>query len=304
MPDRAAKSLACRSPRRWLKALAVSLTLLCALPVRADSERHALWQIQGKRNVVFLLGSIHVLRASDYPLDRALLEAYAKSQALVMEIDLSELDAGGLQQEMLQAAMLPEGKSLHEVLGEDRYRRAAALAQEIGIPLETFEQFEPWFVAESISQLQLMQLGFDPSAGVEMYFLGRARSDGKPTQGLETAHDQIELFESMPQERQAQYLLASLEEAKSLPAQVNDMVKAWRHGDAAWFSAQMQQEFGRDPRLYQSLLAARNRKWLPKIESLLNEDRNYLVIVGTGHLAGADSVIELLRRDGYQAVQH
>ncbi|MBS0613467.1 MAG: TraB/GumN family protein, partial [Proteobacteria bacterium] len=39
-------------------------------------------------------------------------------------------------------------------------------------------------------------------------------------------------------------------------------------------------------------------------ESLLNEDRNYLVIVGTGHLAGADSVIELLRRDGYQAVQH
>lgn len=288
---------------RRLQILAASLWLLCTLPAVADSEHHALWQVQGKRNTVYLLGSIHVLRQSDYPLDAALLDAYAKSQALVMEIDLSELDAGSMQQEMLQAAMLPEGKSLQEVLGAERYRRATTLAGEVGIPLETFEQFEPWFVAESISQLQLMQMGFDPAAGVEMFFLERARTDGKPTQGLETAHDQIELFESMPQERQAQYLLSSLEEAKSLPTQVNDMVKAWRRGDVAWFAAQMQQEFGHDPRLYQSVLTARNRKWLPKIEALLNDSRNYLVIVGTGHLTGTDSVVDLLRRDGYQAVQ-
>ena len=79
-----------------------------------------------------------------------------------------------------------------------------------------------------------------------------------------------------PQERQAQYLLSSLEEAKSLPSQVNQMVSAWRRGDVAWFARQMREEFGRDPQLYQSLLAARNRKWISKIEALLNQDAAFI----------------------------
>jgi len=56
--------------------------------------------------------------------------------------------------------------------------------------------------------------------------------------------------------------------------------------------------------LFDSLLGARNRKWIPKIESLLNDDKNYLVIVGTAHLVGQGSVIELLKRDGVAATQH
>jgi uncharacterized protein YbaP (TraB family) len=50
-------------------------------------------------------------------------------------------------------------------------------------------------------------------------------------------------------------------------------------------------------------LVARNRKWVPKIEALLDDDRNYLVIVGTGHLVGQGSVIDLLKKDGIGATQ-
>ncbi len=285
----------------WLLA-AIGL-LLCTFQARADSGRHVLWSVQGHSNVVYLMGSIHVLRQSDYPLEPALLAAYASSQTLVMEIDLSELDSGDLQQQMLQAAMLTDGRTLQDVLGNGQYQQAATLAQQVGVPLETLQQFKPWFVAESITQLQLMQLGFDPSAGIEMYFLQRARTDRKTIRGLETAQDQIELFDSMPLDRQSRYLMASLGEAKTLPTQVDQMVKAWRRGDTAWFAAQMQKEFGDDPELYRSVLVARNRKWLPKIESFLKDSRNYLVIVGTGHLAGTDSVIEMLRRDGYAVAQ-
>lgn len=289
---------------RGLHAAVIGLLLLCIFQARADSGHHVLWQVQGRSNVVYLMGSIHVLRPSDYPLDPALLEAYAGSQTLVMEIDLSELDSGDVQQQMLQAAILTDGRTLQDILGNDRYQRATELSQAVGVPLETLQQFKPWFVAESITQLQLMQLGFNPSAGIEMYFLQRARADRKAVQGLETAQDQIELFDSMPLERQSRYLMASLGEAKTLPTQVDQMVQAWRRGDTAWFASQMQKEFGDDPQLYRSVLVARNRKWLPKIESFLKDSRNYLVIVGTGHLAGTDSVIEMLRRDGYTVTQH
>jgi uncharacterized protein len=81
------------------------------------------------------------------------------------------------------------------------------------------------------------------------------------------------------------------------------MVLAWQHGDTRWFEANMLAELGRDQKLYQSVLGARNRKWVPKIEALLNDDQNYLVIVGTGHLIGPGSVIDLLKKDGIGATQ-
>jgi uncharacterized protein len=283
--------------------LAALVLWTCALPSRADTPLHSLWELHGKHNTVFLLGSIHVLRPGDYPLSPAVMQAYASSNSLLMEINLADMDMEQLQAEMLASAMLPEGKSLPDVLGPKRYSHAESLAHDVGVELATFDQFAPWFAAEAISQLQLLQLGFQPTSGVEMYFLDRARSDGKSIAGLETVHDQIALFEGLSLDAQAEYLVASLEQAHELPKQVDDMVHAWQRGDTAWFDDQLKSELGRDPVLYQSVLAARNRKWLPKIEALLNGDKNYLVIVGTGHLVGRDSVIDLLKKDGVGATQ-
>jgi uncharacterized protein YbaP (TraB family) len=269
----------------------------------ADSTLHCLWEIHGKHNTVYLLGSIHTLRASDYPLAPAVLEAYRGAKSLVMEIDPNELDSAELQSEMLASATLTDGKNLHDIMGTARYAHAEALAREVGLDLSTFDQFAPWFVAEAISQMQLMQLGFDPSSGVEMYFSGRARTDGKSIAGLETGHDQLALFEGMPMETQANYLISSLEQAHDLTKEVNEMVRAWQSGDMSWFETEMKSDLGRDPAVYQSLLVSRNRKWIARIEKLLDDDENHLVIVGTAHLVGRDSVIDLLKKDGIGAVQ-
>jgi uncharacterized protein YbaP (TraB family) len=283
----------------------LGLALCCwlfAAPSRADGALHSLWELHGKHNTVYLLGSIHVLRPADYPLAPAVLQAYGSAKSLLMEINLDELDSEQVQAQMLSGASLA-GRTLSDVLGQRRYAHATSLAHELGVELSMFDQFAPWFVAEAISQLQLMQLGFQPQSGVEMYFLERARSDGKSVAGLESVQDQISLFESLPMDTQADYLIASLEQAHELPKEVDDMVHAWQRGDTAWFERQLQSEFGSDPVLYQSFLVARNRKWIPKIEALLGEDKNYLVIVGTGHLVGRDSVIDLLKKDGVGATQ-
>jgi uncharacterized protein YbaP (TraB family) len=277
--------------------------LLLAAAARSDGALHTLWELHGKHNTVYLLGSIHVLRASDYPLPPIVLQAYGNANAVLMEVNLEEIGSAQVQEEMLTSAILPEGKTLHEVLGSQRYEHADQLAHEVGVDLAMFAQFAPWFAAESISQLQLAQLGFQAESGVDMYFMERARSDGKSVAGLETVHDQISLFQNMSMDMQAEYLVSSLEQAHDLPHQIESMVRAWQRGDTQWFDDQMRSELGRDPRLYQSLLSSRNRKWIPKIEALLNGDKNYLVIVGTGHLVGQGSVIDLLKKDGIGATQ-
>jgi uncharacterized protein YbaP (TraB family) len=283
-------------------ALGVCALLLC-VAARADGALHSLWELHGKHNTVYLLGSIHVLRQSDYPLTAPVLAAYANAKCLVMEVNLEEIGSEQVQAEMLGSAMLPEGKTLPGILGSQRYERANTLAREVGVDLSNFDPFAPWFAAEAISQLQLSQLGFQPEAGVEMYFLQKAQTDGKTVEGLETVHDQISLFQNMSMDTQAEYLVSSLEQAKDLPSQVDAMVQAWKRGDSQWFVNQLQSEIGRDPALYQAVLGSRNRKWLPKIEALLNDDKNYLVIVGTGHLVGPGSVIDLLKKDGIGATQ-
>jgi uncharacterized protein len=278
-------------------------SLLLCVTARADGALHSLWELHGKHNTVYLLGSIHVLRASDYPLAPVVLEAYAHAGSVLMEIDLDEINSETVQSEMLASATLPDGKTLPDVLGKQRYEKATALAREVGVDLSLFDQYAPWFAAEAISELQLTQLGFQPETGVEMYFMDRARGDGKSVAGLETAHDQISVFQNMSMDTQAEYLMASLEQAHDLPKQVDSMVRAWQRGDTQWFETELKSDLGRDPNLYQSVLGSRNRKWVPKIEALLNDDKNYLVIVGTGHLAGQGSVIDLLKKDGVVVTQ-
>ena len=292
-----------RSLIRWrLLGLALSCVTLSA-SVRADGPLHALWELHGKHNTVYILGSIHVLRPSDYPLAPAVLNAYGDAKSIFMEVNLAEIDSQIMQTELLASARLPEGKTLPLIMGDARYKRAQALAREVGVDLGIFDAFAPWFAAEAISQLQLQQLGFEPKSGVEMFFLERARADGKSVAGLETVHDQIALFDALSMDQQADYLVSSLEEAHDLPKEVDAMVHAWAGGDTQWFADQLKSEIGRDPALYDSVLVARNRKWVPKIEALLNDDKNYLVIVGTGHLVGQSSVIALLKKDGIAAAQ-
>jgi uncharacterized protein YbaP (TraB family) len=284
----------------WAWALCAAL---CASLAQADESLHSLWELRGKHNTVYVLGSIHTLRARDYPLAPVIMDAYRESKALVMEIDLNEIESAEVQAEMLQSAALPEGKSLEEVVGTARYARAQNLVRDLGVDLSMFGGYAPWFVAEAVSQLQLAQLGFDAQSGVEMFFMARARADGKNVSGLETAHEQLMIFESMPLETQAEYMMSSLEQAHDLPKEVNDMVRAWRRGDTAWFQTEINADLGKDPALYQSMVVARNRKWISKIEAMLDDDKNYLVIVGTAHLVGPDSVIALLKKDGIRTAQ-
>jgi uncharacterized protein YbaP (TraB family) len=284
-------------------ASAAHLASAADLAPAADRTAHSLWALHGARNTVYLMGSIHVLRASDYPLDKTLMDAYADSASLAMEVNLAAVDLADVQKDMLASALLPAGTTLRTVLGRERYDKARELARDAGADLTLFDPYAPWFVAEAVTQLEIQRQGFEAQSGVEMFFLARARTDAKSVVGLETVQDQIALFTALPLSTQADYLVSSLEDAHDRPQELDAMVAAWRHGDAAWFAAEIAREFGADSALYQSLLVARNRHWLPRIEAMLKTDQNVLVIVGTGHLVGHDGLLDLLQKDGIVATQ-
>ncbi len=262
-----------------------------------------LWEIKGKSNTVYLLGSVHVLRESDYPLPGVILEAYREAEALYMEIDLDNLDAGEALQFTLERGSLPPDRSLRDILGVEGFATADMRATAIGVDLGMFVRFEPWVAALAVVQAQVANLGLKPEHGIEQYVLGLAQKDGKEVLGLETMADQLGVLDSLELDRQGKFLMMSLEEAEGARAQLDGMIAAWRKGDSRSLAATLSEEFKDFQDLYAPLIITRNRNWAGQIAQLLDDDRDYLIVVGALHLVGDDSVIELLNSRGIRARQ-
>lgn len=278
--------------------------LLAAAPSLALGDHSLpLWQLEGGSNRVWLLGSIHLLRESDYPLPAAIADTYARADTLVMELDMDDLDPATVRRLATELGVLPADDSLQAWLGDETWQRAQTLATAAGIATDRLTRNEPWLAALTVEQIALSRLGFDPELGIESHLVNLARHDGKPIVGLETIDGQLRLLDTLPLPVQRRLLLDTLADSATLESTMNDMLDAWRHGDIATLEHQLAEDAQDNPALYEVLIAARNRHWVQHIETLLDDDRDYLVVVGLLHLAGKDGVPCLLAAQGLTAVQ-
>ena len=280
------------------------LTALLVPATGAADGRHVLWTVDGARNTVYLLGSLHVLRPQDGSLPAVADAAYADAEQLVMEIDMDDALANpvSLVQAMQVTATLPEGDSLQEVLGED-YAHVAERARAVGLDLSMLDRFAPWLVAVTLMQLELANHGFTAELGVEQTLTRRAAVDRKPISGLETAEQQFAVFGGLSLPQQKRMLLMTLEETAQLDTEIDKLLTAWRGGDIESLAATLSAEYEKFPELYGPLTENRNRAWIPQLVDLLDDEDDYLVIVGALHLVGRNSVVDLLEQRGYDVEQ-
>jgi uncharacterized protein len=287
-----------------------SLTRLAALIVlglasgpASTAEHHTLWSMQGKTNTVYLLGSVHFLSPSEQ-LPRAMDAAYEEAEALLMEIDMDDLDPLQAQRVTLELGTLPAGQTLEQEVGPQTYAKFAEQARELGLDPALLNQFRPWLAALTLVQLHLVKMGLDPNAGVERRLSERAVRDGKQIRGLESIEQQFGMLASMPREQQREFLMYSVEDTDRATQEIDSMIAAWRRGDANALAKLLAEGFDKYPEIYRPLTVTRNQKWVPQLESLLDDKEDYLVVVGALHLVGKDSVIELLERKGHKIRQH
>jgi uncharacterized protein YbaP (TraB family) len=154
-----------------------------------------------------------------------------------------------------------------------------------------------------LTLIEFQRRGFDPKYGIDTYFFGRAKQDGKDIFFLETVDEQLALFTGMDRQDQEAFLLQTLKDLEVIGRLAPDMLKAWRHGDAGRLAEIMRISFREHPHIYGRLVTQRNRKWVPKIEALMGQGENVLVVVGAGHLAGERSLPDLFREKGYPVAQ-
>lgn len=287
------------------RVISCILVLLLPLAAAARDNGHpvSMWLVEGRSNHVYLLGSVHLLRREDHPLPAVIDAAYDDAEVLYMEIDMDDLDPLAMQATINRLGLLDGDRSLRDLMGEDLYAEALIAAETLEIPLDMLDRTEPWFAALTVEQLALTRIGFNPVHGIEMYMLARAGEDRKPVHGFETIEQQLGLLDNLSLEAQRDLLMQTLDEGANIREIMDQLIEAWRTGDAEFLEVQLLAELVKYPELYETIVADRNRDWVNTIDKLLGDNQDYLVVVGALHLVGKDGVPALLRRRGFAVTQ-
>lgn len=247
-----------------------------------------------------LIGSVHLLPASAYPLPAGLQSAYQQTRGLVLETDPSGLQEPALQKRVLKASRMPKGQSLSQLIEPAVYQQVRERAVQLDLSARHCDHFRAWFCALSLELQGLHDEGLDSSNGIDRHFFNRAMRDDRSVRWLEQPADQIALFTDMGDELGAQFLIAALRGLADPAGKPAELLRQWREDDRAKMQSSVE-EMKRDyPAIYQRILGARNQAWMAPLEAFLREPEAQLIVVGAAHLVGPEGLPSLLAARGWK----
>src|SRR6267143_3856320 len=116
------------------------------LSIASYCRAASVWKVtSGAGNVLYLAGSIHALKSTDYPLPSAYNRAFDASDRLVCEVDPKALEESS--KSLLKAGEYPRSDSLKNHVDPRTYDYLRRLFRLLNIPEERFAKFRPWYLA-------------------------------------------------------------------------------------------------------------------------------------------------------------
>ena len=286
-----------------LKLFRVALVLFILFTASGVWAESSVWVARSSKATVYLAGSFHMLRASDYPLPAEFFRAYNDSRKIIFEVPPGETESPEYMEKFLSLAIYNDGTTLKEHITTAAYAKAESFCKERNYPLEQYQFFKPTFFVMTLTVSEMNKIGADPQKGIDNFFKDKAMQDGKATGSLETVDQQISLLTSMDASLGSDQILESIEELKQIEVMLGELLAVWRKGDEAKMEELYIKDLKLYPKLYQTLIVDRNNKWVRNIEGYLNGSGNTMVVVGAAHLVGADGLVNLLRKRGYKVVK-
>lgn len=285
------------------KILSTSLlSLLFILQGQAQPESSLLWKIQSPGGQTsYLFGTYHLVGSDYLNTHKKVEEAYKNAQTVVVE---TVIDSSQLMQ-VAMISLMPE-HSLKELVNSADYELLREEIKEVtGADLALFDKVKPMALsamyamalAQEATPVGLSQ-GGQP---IDLYFAANGKKTGKKVVPLETMLEQAEiLFGSSPVEEQAHSLVQMVKEKDTGEDLTEEIIRSYEEEDLnrMWELTDTLGDAYGDMAL---LVDDRNQKWVPLLKPLLDEG-NTFVAVGALHLPGAQGLIALLRKEGYQVI--
>lgn len=265
---------------------------LFSMPLAA--EQALLWQVESPRGAIsFLFGTIHSDDPRVLELPRPVTLAFDQANTVVLEMDLGLVSAAT----MSQVVMLPQGKSLADLIPASLYRETVKVMSSLGYPEEITRQLTPWAIQLTLSMPP-------PSTGMflDAVLYEQAVAANKRVVGLESMEEQLSVFRDLSTTDQVTLLQHTIKEYPQLAQQIEQLLIAWLDRDLQkmiTMSRESMQELpaGVQNRFGRSLVELRNHRMAERSLPVIHQGGAFIA-VGTLHLVGDEGLVALLRQEG------
>lgn len=253
-------------------------------------ENSTLWKIEHAdlKQPSYLLGTLHLMCASDFAVPQKVTEALKNVDALVLEVNTADPQEMKLMQEAMGNA-----KKISEELSPKQFADLDQLVTKvIGAPLKTFDTY-------GLSILQFLMIGkMLPCTDLkyyEMELIASAQKDKKAIFSLEKAADQIV---TMQKAYPTAFAFDQLMLFDSYKKDFNASIAAYKNEDITTSVNLITKDIYMDKNATKYMQIERNKNWVEKMPKMMTE-RSNLFAVGAAHLTDEYGLINLLRQKGY-----
>ena len=286
--------------RRTLAAFGLAAIATAPAPATAKQVRPALWAVSDADTTVYLFGTIHLLPPNYQWRTARFDQAISGSQQLVVETIVDEGNPHEMMSALASLAFSPSLPPIAERVPADKRPALQAAIAKSGLPRSAFDRMETWAPGFMLLGNQFKEMGLKTGEGVEAILRSAFTSQGKPVGELETNREQLSFFDALPEPAQRALLEGAIEEPRNMTKQFDEMVGAWARGDVEGIAQTFNRDLASVPALREALLKRRNENWSRWVEKRMAAPGAVMVAVGAGHLAGRDSLVDLLKRSGYK----
>lgn len=258
------------------------------------------YEVEGKNNKIFLMGSVHMGRPDFYPLPQTIENAFEQTKNIAVEVNVNDHEVENKAKSLLETALISDNKTLDMILPEKLYKDIEKLFLSLGLPMEKFNRFEPWFLNIIINTFQYIKAGYIDKYGVEKYFLNKNIKD-KNIIELETFESQVEIFKNVDCTSQLAYTMLFYETST---IKIEELMDAWKKGDDKKLEeiifSKSYSSIENFDNFYNDLFYKRNTNFVNQILNFLEKKENYFIIIGSGHLIGDKGIINILKEKGFK----
>ncbi len=240
----------------------------------------------------YLMGTIHMIPKEDFYIPDTIKSLFYGCDKVVLEIDM---DDPKLLPDMQQAMFLKDSTTIYDILDENDLETLSQFFRDsLNTSLEQVQKFKPFF----LSQFILPKLIGKPTASYESTLLFMAISNNKEILGLETIDEINSIIDKVPYDKQAEMVLETIEEWDENVRQIYQLIEAYKKMDIK----KVYEELSKTSKEYmdfnQLFLVDRNNMWLPRLETLIQE-QSCFIAVGALHLEGENGLVNMLSNNGY-----
>ena len=276
-------------------------------PVAEDppAGKHFLWQVDSPTTRVYLLGSIHLLHQDIYPLAPVIEEAFAASEVLVLEADVFAESQDARLQSSMDDAIYQPGRTLKSELSQPDYLELMDILSRVGIPIQSVQQFRPWFLSLMVQQVLWSRLGLRAEYGIDAYFRTKAAGQ-KDIEELESVDAQLAMLSSLSDQEHILLLSRDTEDLEQGVQELDELLRIWQRGDSEAMEQALRRDIQDEPRfepMWDIMVNDRNLGMADRIVACLASTKRYFVVVGAAHLIGQQGLVALLQQRGYAVQQ-